>query len=148
MPVRQTRDPISDESNYACWSNVGLQSTRQENDTVSDLYRVNLLPMTFHESEAFCLDLTTPLSSAVLATQLEEDEVLRERLTIEINDLLQRTQQSLSGVWVAPFEDQRDSSNQTTQRSCQRLDLNTHQLEPTSCELELPTLCELSRSPL
>jgi hypothetical protein len=153
LSARQTRDPISDEAYYSCWSDVALLDHSQASIQLAQddrgqmyLYRIDLKKVTLREAIERCAQFNDPISSSHLAMNLNDDEQLREDLINELNARLTPAQLALSGVWVAPSDYEIDTQVDDSLSGCQRLDLNTHQLEPTTCELELPTLCRLSIS--
>ena len=155
LSARQARDPVSDEAYYSCWSDVALLDHSQasiplvQDDHVQTyLYRIDLKQVTLRGAIERCAQFNDPLSSSELAMNLNDDEQLREDLINELNARLTPAQLALSGVWVAPSDYESDRQADDPLSGCQRLDLNTHQLEPTTCELELPTLCRLSISSL
>ena len=114
------------------------------NNLQAYLYRVHLKKVPLRQAIELCREFEDPLTTSQLATHLFEDEALRASLSETLGEVLTPTQRSLSGLWVAPSEYDPTMQVDESINNCQRLDLNTYQLEPTPCELELPTLCMLS----
>ena len=162
LAVREARDPISGQAYYACWSDIALYPDAHSADqgSVEDaaqdgmirpqasLYRVDLQQSTLRDGIERCTRLSDPLSAAQLAELVGDESSLIAQLIADLRAQLTPEQLSPAGIWVAPLNYDLEAQTGDSLNGCQRLDLNTQRLEPTPCELRLPTLCELSYAPL
>lgn len=123
------RDPFNGKAYSSCWRDVTLQSISLNGQH----YRLSfeLIP------EPQSLELCSSLSNSVLAESLsffdDQNVHLKTDLLSEIKSLLVEAQLNVSGFWI-PLSN-------SDFASCQRLDLTSEGLEPTPCDLALPTLC-------
>ena len=123
------QDPLTGKAYQSCWTDVALQSI----STLGHSYRLDLNLHPANQSTEGCgslshYDLTHPLEL------LEEQQIsIKQDLLQEVRILLTEARISTPGFWLDLGE-----SNSAT---CQRFDLTSEALEPTPCELNLPTLC-------
>ena len=137
--VRWSRDPMTGAAYTVCRRLVDLK-TRPLNGVY---YQLDMTLSTGEELEQRCLSFGSATSAVSQGIDLVEDELLRRDLVDELSTTLMEAQLNVSGAWVLSEAEPRTSSG-----SCQRIDLTSGSLEPTPCDLTLPSLCAFVPSSL
>lgn len=130
--IRWARDPLSGSAYTTCQNRIDLV-TRHLNGI---FYQLDLTLNTGVQLRDRCL-VNGPRGSSVYDNKaLMEDERLRRDLVLEISALLTESSHNVPGVWLLS-----NTQGESSSESCQRIDLTSGALEPTPCDLNLPSLC-------
>lgn len=148
LPIEGALDPTSSEPYFACWARVEITLSEREVDDPPYEYYLELTPRSSIESESRCALGGDALSLGQLAKDLEERSSFGLTLSAELIPLLDLAGVSDSGVWVGSGDDLNTDLNTDPETVCQQLNLMTGVVEPISCELTRPALCEVRRSSL
>ena len=137
--VRWSRDPMTGAAYTVCRRLVDLK-TRPLNGVY---YQLDMTLSSGEELQQRCLSYGSAASTVSQGREMVEDELLRRDLVDELSKTLMDAQLNVSGAWVLSETEPRSASG-----SCQRLDLTSGSLEPTPCDLTLPSLCAFTPSTL
>lgn len=123
------QDPLTGRAYQSCWADVALQSI----SILGHYYRLDLNLHPANQSTENCRSLSHYSRTHPVELLEEQQSILRNDLLQEIKVLLAEAQINISGFWL--------DLNESNRTSCQRFDLTSEALEPTPCDLNLPTLC-------
>lgn len=137
--LRWARDPFTGDSYTACLSYLRLDAGPLEG---FDYY----LDLTLNSGEELlnrCIQMSggrerIAEGSMLTAVPQELDDIL-----VELSLMFSEAQLSESGVWVVPDGALGSLDGRGEPIQCERLDLTSRTIEPTPCDLPLPSLCAL-----
>jgi hypothetical protein len=124
------RDPLTGAAYVSCWSDIALQSTQLNGIH----YRLDLALASGHLLSDRCQRLVGDIQEQTHAHLEDRTSLVIDDLLQEISTFLAESERNVSGVWMKGGQGE-DSAQ------CYRFDLISKSIEPTPCDLELPSLC-------